>query len=126
MDAIRLHGSGNGVNVSEEEGEEPDIELFSGKYVGLIDGLDVVVSVIGREGDACERDFNACMLQRGNDLVEIGASRGDGKAAESVVASELDDGDRRVRSNDVVETVDAIFGGVSADAHVKDVIVVTA
>lgn len=126
MDAVRLHGSGNGVDVCEDKREQRDIELFGGEHVGLIDGLDVVVSVIGREGDAGERDLNACMLQRGDDLVEIGAGGGDGKAAESVVASELDDGDGGMGSNDVVEAVDAIFGGVSADAHVKDAVVVAA
>ena len=101
MDAVGLDGVGDGVDVVEDEGQERHIELFGGKNVGLIDGLDVVVTVVGRESDSGERDFDAGVLECGDDGVEVGAGGGDGKAAEAVVASKLDDDDGGVRGEDV-------------------------
>lgn len=124
VDSVGLHGVGNGVDVVEDEGQQRHVELFGGKYVGLVDGLNVVLAVVGREGDAGECNFDTGVLQRGDDFVEVRAGRGDGKAAESVVASELDDDDGGVCGKDVVNAIDAVFGGVSADAHVQDAIVI--
>ena len=92
--------------------------------VGGVELVDVVRAVVGREGDAGEGDFGAAGFEGADDLVEVGAGVGDGKAAEAVVATELDDDDGGMEGEDVVEAVDAVFGGVSADALVDDAVVV--
>ncbi len=102
------------------------MELFGCQRVGLVNGLDVVLAVVGWESDAGERYLYVSVLERGDDLIEAGAGGGDGKAAESVVASELDDGDGGVGGDYAVESRDTVLGGVSADAHVEDAIVVAA
>jgi hypothetical protein len=124
VDAVLLHGSGNGVDVREEEGKQRDVELFRREHVSFIDRVNVVLTIVRREGDAGERNLDSGVLEGGDDGVEVGARGGDGKAAKSVVASELDDNNGRMRGDDVQGTVDAIFGGVSAYAHVEDTVVV--
>lgn len=126
VDSVGLNGSGYVVDVGENEGQQRDAELFGGERVSLVDGLNVVLPVVGRERDARERNFDARVLERGDDLVKIGAGGGDGQAAKHVVASELNDGDGGMGGEDVVKPIDAIFGGVSADAHVEDAIMVAA
>ena len=65
-------------------------------------------------------------LRVADDLVEIGAGVFDAEAAETVVAAELDDDDRGLQGDDAVEALDAILGGVAADALVDDAIVIAA
>ena len=124
MDAVGLDGVGDGVHVVEDEGQKRHVELFGGENVGLIDGVDVVLSVVGRESDSGERDFDAGVLEGGDDVVVVGTGGGDGKAAESVVASKLNDSDGGVGGEDVGKAVDTVLGGVSADTHVEDAVVV--
>ena len=70
--------------------------------------------------------FDAAGFERGDDLVEVGAGVLDAQAAEAVVAAELDDDDCGLQGEDVVEALDAVFGGVAADAFVDDAVVVAA
>ena len=49
---------------------------------------------------------------------------GDGEPAQAVVAAELDDDDVRLQGEDVAEAVEAILGGVAADALVDDAVVI--
>lgn len=126
VDAVGLDGSGDVVDVGVEEGQERDTELFGSQHVSFIDALNVVLTVIWRESDAGERYLYTRVLQRGDDLVEVGARGGDGKAAESVVASELYDGDGGMRGDHAFEPVDGVFAGVSADAHVENAVVIAA
>ncbi len=57
-------------------------------------------------------------------MVEVGAGVGDGEAAEAVVAAELDDDEVGMEGEDVGEALDAVFGGVAADAEVDDAVFV--
>ncbi len=59
-------------------------------------------------------------------MVEVGAGVCDGEAAEAVVAAELDDDDGGVEGEDGVEALDAVLGGVAADALVDDAVVIAA
>ena len=56
--------------------------------------------------------------------VEVGAGVGDGQAAEAVVATEFDDDDGGLQGEDGVEALDAVLGGVAADALLDDAIVI--
>ena len=107
VDTVGLYGSRDGVDVGEQKGQQRDTEFFASQHVSFIDALNVVVAVIWRKGDAGERYLDARVLQRGDDLIEIGAGGGDRKAAEAVVATELDDGDGGVRGDTLFRRVTA-------------------
>ncbi len=67
--------------------------------------------------------LSAGVLQRGDDAVEVGAGVCDGQAAQAVVAAELDDDDGGMRGEDLGQALDAVLGGVAADALVVDAVV---
>ena len=68
--------------------------------------------------------FGAALLQLGDDAGEVGLGLFEGQAAEAVVAAKLYYGDLRVAVEDQVDAVEAVLGGVAADAGVEDVVVV--
>ena len=82
----------------------------------LIEGVDVVGPVIGRQRDAGEQDFYMRALKRGEHLVEIRARLGDGQAAQAVVAAKLDNHDGRVQAQDSGQGGERVFGGGAAGA----------
>ena len=94
------------------------------KRVGVVELLDIVGAVVRGQGDADEDDHGAAGPESGDDLVEICAGVFDAQAAETVVAAELNDDDRRLHGDDVVDALDAVFGGVAADALIDDAIVI--
>ena len=94
--------------------------------VGLVELLNVVRAVVGREGDAGENDLCAGVLERADNLVQIGAGVFNAQPAQAVVAAEFDDSDGGVESEDFGEALDANLGGVAADAAVADAVVVVA
>jgi hypothetical protein len=57
---------------------------------------------------------------------EVGLGLFEGEAAEAVVASELEDDELRMAGEDAGDAVEAVLGGVAADAGVDDVVVVAA
>ena len=61
-----------------------------------------------------------CVLQAGEDHVEIAASLVGGKAAQAVVAAEFDDDHRWMEREDIWEAGDGIFRGSSAGSLVVD------
>ena len=110
----------------EKEGEHGYVVLLREQGVCLVELLDVVGAVVGGEGYAGEDDFRSAGFEGAYDLVEVSAGVCDGKAAETVVAAELDDDDGGLEGEDVIEAFDAVFGGVSADALVDDMVVIAA
>jgi len=57
--AVLLHGAGDSVDVTEEEWFEWDVVFFGEQGIGCIELVDVIVSIIGWEGDAAENDVSA-------------------------------------------------------------------
>ena len=121
--AVGLHHSIYAVDVLEEEGQERDVVLPGEQGVGLLELLDVVGTVVGGEADAGEGEPDAAGFEAGEDGVEVGARVVDAEAAKAVVAAELDDDESGVEGDDVVDAVEAVLGGVAADAFVDDAIV---
>jgi len=126
MDAVFLNSAGDGVDAGVEHGEQGNMVFGSDEAVGFVEGFDVVGAVIGRQSDAGEDDFAAGLQQSGDDGVEVAAGVGDGDAAESVVAAELDDDNGGMEAEDVFEAVDAVFGSVAADTGVDNFVAVAA
>ncbi len=65
---------------------------------------------------------SAGAAERGDDAVEVGAGVCDGQAAQAVVAAELDDDDGGVQGEKLGEALEAVLGGVAADALVVDAV----
>ena len=89
-----------------------------------VEFFDVVGAVAGGKGDAGEDYLGAALLQLVEDGGEVGLGLFDGQAAEAVVAAELYDNDLGMAGDDELDALEAIFGGVAADAGVDDVVVV--
>lgn len=123
--AVGLHHAVDAVDALKEEGEEGDGIFFGEEGVGGLELLDVVGAVVGGEGDAGEGDLGAGGFEAGEDLVEVGAGIFDAQAAEAVVAAELNDDDGGVEGEDALDAVEAVLGGVAADALVDDAVFVT-
>jgi hypothetical protein len=62
-------------------------------------------------------------LQRGYDLGQVGAGVCDGQAAQTVVAAEFDEDNGGMEGEDLGETLEAVLGGVAADALIVDAVV---
>ncbi len=121
---VFLHVAGDAVDVLEEEGEEGYVVLLGEGGIHGVEFFDVVGAVAWGEGDAGEDYFGAALLELIDDAGEIGLGLVDGEAAEAVVAAELYDYDLRVAVDDELDAVEAVLGGVAADAGVEDVVVV--
>jgi len=126
VDAVFLNGSGNRVDIGVEHGKERHAVFRRDETVGFIEGLDVVGTVVTRQGDASEDDFAAGVDEGGDDGIEVAARVGDGEAAEAVVAAELNDDNGGMEAENVLQAVDSVFAGVAADAGVDDLVVVAA
>jgi len=124
--SVLLHHAINAVDAFKEEGEKRDGVLLGEQGVGLLELVDVVRAVVGREADAGESEGDLAPFQLREYGVEIRAGVFDAKAAEAVVAAELDDNKSGVQGDDVVDAIEAVFCCVSTDALVDDVIVKSA
>ena len=120
--SVLLHHAIDAVDALEEEGKKGDGVLFREQGVGLLELVDVVGAVVGREGDSGESDLCAAGLEAREEGIEIGSCVLDAQTAEAVVAAELDDDEGGVEGDDVVDAIEAVFRGVSADALVDDVV----
>src|ERR1039458_5711599 len=49
VDAVLLNGAGNGVHVGVKHGQQRDVIPGGDEAVGLVEGLDVVGAVVGRQ-----------------------------------------------------------------------------
>ena len=123
---VGLHVAGDAVDVFEEEGQEAYVIFFRERGVHGVEFFDVVGAVVGGEGDAGENDFGAAGLELRDDGGEVGLGLFEGQAAEAVVAAEFYDDELRLAGEDAGDAVEAILGGVAADAGVEDVVVVAA
>ena len=126
VDAVGLDGSGHGVDVRVEHGQQRNVTARGDLMVHEIELMNVCLAVVGREGDAGEHHFGVRGDKAGDDGLKIALGDGEGKAAEAVVAAEFDDDYGRVHGEDKREAIDAVLGGVAANAGVDDAVVVAA
>ena len=124
MGSVFLHHAGDSEDALEKKRQQRDAVFFCKQGVGCVEACDVVGAVVGWERDAGEDDGDFAGFEGGYDLIEIGAGVFDAQAAEAVVAAELDDDDGGLQGDDAIDAVDAVLGGVSADALVDDAVVI--
>ena len=126
MNAVGLDGSGHGVDVGVEHGQERDVIARGDLMIHEVELMNVGGAVVGRERDAGEQDFGVRGEQAGDYGFEVAFGDAEGQAAQAVVAAEFDDDDGGVHGEDAGQAVDGIFGGVAADAGVDDAVMVAA
>lgn len=124
MDAIGLNGSGNMNEVFVEHGDEGGVVLGGERGEDLVEGLDIVGAIVGREGDAGQQDFDVRAFEHGQNLVEIVAGHIGGQAAKTVVAAELHDDDFGVQAQDGADVGKGVFSGGATGALIDDFIVI--
>ena len=90
--------------------------FFRERGVHGVELFDVVGAVVRGEGDAGEGDLGAAGLELVDDAVEVDLGLFEGEAAEAVVAAELDDDELGFAGDNAGEAVEAVLGGVAADA----------
>ena len=126
MDAVGLDGIGDVDEVFVKHGHEGGVVFGREDAEDLLEGVDIVRAIVGREGDAGEQNFDVRVFERGEHLVEVAASLIGRQAAEAVVATEFDDHDFRVQEQDGAKTRDGVLGGGAACALVVHRVVVAA
>ena len=123
MNTVGLHAACRAINVLQQEGEQGNVILPGQQRVRLIELVDVVRAIVGRERDTAEHNFDASSLQGRDYLIQVFARAVDGKAAEAVVAPEGNDNNDGFQGQDIVEPIDTVFGGVAADPRIHDVVI---
>ena len=93
VDAVALDGVGNVDQIFVDHGHEGRMMLGSEVAENLIEGVDVVGAVVGRQRDAGEQHLDVGIFKRGEHRVEVAAGLVEGQAAQAVVAAEFDDDD---------------------------------
>lgn len=88
--AVGLDGSGHGVDVRVEHGQQRHVVARGNLVIQEIELMNVGLAVVGRERDAGEYDFSVRGEQAGDDGLKIAFGDGEWKAAEPVVAAEFD------------------------------------
>ena len=122
MDAIALDGSGDIDQIFIEHGHQGNVVHGREVAKDLIERADVVGSVIGRQRDSGQEDLYVRTLERGENLIEIGARLVDRQAAQSVVAAKLDNHDGGVKAQYIGEACERILGSGAACALVDDLV----
>ncbi len=124
MNAVGLHAAGNPIRAQQQEWLQRYMVLGRQQRIGLVELMNVVGAVIGWQGYAAQHHLDAGVLQRSHNLIEIFPGVGDGQSAQSVVSAEGHDHQHRLEPQCVLQPIDPVFGGVSADALVDDLVVI--
>src|ERR1035437_8577262 len=123
MNVVPLHHSSNAINVLQQEGQHGHMVLLCKQRVRVVELANIVGTIIRRQRDTGARNFNARLLKRPEDLVEIRASVLDRQTAQPVVAAKLDNDDRRMKRKNLRQPLHPILSSVSANALVIDAVV---
>lgn len=118
MNAVGLDGVGDIDQILVDHGHDRAV-MFGGQIkVDLVELVDVVGSVVGRQGDAGEKHLDVRVFESGDDRFEVAPRLVERKPAQTVVAAELDDHDRGVELEDWAESDHGVLGGGAAGSAV--------
>lgn len=126
VNAVRLDGSGQVVDACVEHGQQRHVIFLSHAAVHFIELMNVVLAVVGRQRDAGQQHGNVRGAQAAHQRAEVALGHIQRKAAQPVVAAELDDDGRRMQPEHARQAVECVFGGVAAHAGVDDAVVISA
>jgi len=120
MDAVGLDGAGRVDQVFVDHGHKSGVMLCSQLAKELIELLNVILAVVGRQRDAGEQRFHVSGFESGEHLVEIAARLGERQAAQAVVAAEFDNDNSGMQRQDGAQVGDGVFGGCAAGSLIDD------
>jgi len=124
VNAVLLDGVGDVDQVFVDHGHKGGVVPGGQAAENLLEGVNVVRSVVGRQGDAGQQNLDVRAFEGGQDGIQILARLVGGQATEAVVATEFDDHDFGVQFKDGAQVADGVLGGGSAGALVDDLVVV--
>lgn len=125
MHAVGLDVALDAIDVLKEEGKQRHVVLLCELRVHAVEARDVVAAVLRGERDAGESDLCAAVLELIDHGGDIFLRAFDGEAAKAVVATKFEDDDLRLLSEDAADALEAVLGGVAADAGVDDAVAVS-
>jgi hypothetical protein len=126
MNAVLLDGAGYVDQVFVDHRDECDA-MFGGEVAkDLVEGLDVVGAIIGRQGDAGKEDLDVRGLQCGEEVIKVLARLIGGYTPKAIVTAKFDENHSRTSLDDRIYVGDRIFGGGAAGAAVLHLVFVAA
>jgi hypothetical protein len=123
VDTVGLHTARGPIDVLKQKWEQGHVILLSQQRVSPVELADVIRAIVGGQCDAAEHHFYACVLQGGDDSIEIRACAVDGQAAEAIVAAEGNDDKNWLQGQYVIQSFNAVLCSVAADARIHYVVV---
>ncbi len=124
MDAVGLDCPRDVDQILIDHGDKCRVALDGEVAEDLVECFDIVWAVIRGQSDAGEQDLDAGILKRGYHLVEVAAALVKRKAAEAVVAAELNDDYFGAKGQDGMESGNGVFGRGTAGTLIADLVVV--
>jgi len=118
VDAVGLDGSGHVDEVLVDHGHKGCVVFARQVAEDLFELPDVILAVVGGQGNAGEQNFEVGVFKSCEYLVEVAARLVEGQAAQTVVAAELDEDDFRVQSQNGTQSCDGVLGGGATGALV--------
>jgi hypothetical protein len=118
MNSIGLHPFGMLIHMQQQERHISEVKLLSQIGEHGREGFHVIGSVVRRERDAEQHDRDAGVLELLDHFLQVLSSGLDRNATQAVVTAELENHQGRVFRDDVLDTGQAIAGGVATYALV--------
>jgi hypothetical protein len=124
VDAVGLNSARDVDKVFINHGHEGGVVPCGEIAKDLVEGIDVIPAVVGRQRDAGKEHADVSVIERGEDSVEVAARLVRRHSAEAVVTAELDDDDGGVKHQDGAQVSGGILGGGAAGAQIRYLVVV--
>lgn len=125
MNAVRLDCSRHVDQVFVDHGNESDVMPCGEVLEKLIERLDVIGAVVGRQGNSGEKSLDMRSFKSREDLVEIATGLFERQSAKPIVTAEFDNHHIGVKSQDSRKPGNCIFGCGPAGALVDHLVVIT-
>jgi len=124
MNPVRLHHIRVLVDVDEQKRKGTEVILLRqrGKHSGK--GADVIGTVVRRQRNAQQNQGNVCLFQTDDHLLEILFGGFDRDTSKAIIAAEFQEDQSGMGGENVIDTREAIGGGVAAHALILDAILV--
>jgi len=126
VDAVLLDGAGNVDEIFVDHRNERDVMFCSEVLKDLVERLDVVRAIVGRQGNAGEQGLDVSGFESGEYGVQVFASLIGRQTAKAVVAAEFNDDNCRMSLNDGADIGDRVFSSSAARAAVLDLVFIAA
>lgn len=122
MNAVGLDGARNVNQVLVDHGHKGDMRARGRLAKDVIERVNVIRTVIGRQRDAGQKHADVRMKQGGQHLVEILCGDSKWQPAQAIVAAKLDDDHGWMQAQNLRKPLDGILGCGAAGAEVHHLV----